>query len=340
MKPILPLLLTLCSLSPALTDARDFETVPLSLIERYELNPQPVTTVNYIQGNKLSGLVSYKKNNSTKLTLPFNVDSSIQEVTNGQLVKKGQRLAKLSGIESHHFMDSLKLSQTRFELIEKHYLETKAYVEQGSFKALEWIEISDLYLKAKMELEHYVHYQRYLSINEADEIYLIAPETGYVNFVNQAQVSADDIVAELIPVEELLIEVPVNNEMIANLTAFSSSECTMSISSVETISQGYFQRVWAKMDIGKCPMRLGQIIDLTPILNFKGFSVPSSAVIELNNQDYVLEYSAQGLLPVAVDIVGKTNNQYQVNAPTLSPTSKLVTSSASAVQGILIGLGD
>ena len=112
------------------------------------------------------------------------------------------------------------------------------------------------------------------------------------------------------------------------------------VEKIEKINHRFFVRVWSAPLPEGCALQLGAQVNVRVQLSVSAHSVPAASVFYLHGQASIFVRHDDTLKAVPITLIGNTDNDSAVfTAPDLTNNDEVLTSSISAVQGILLGLG-
>ena len=101
----------------------------------------------------------------------------------------------------------------------------------------------------------------------------------------------------------------------------------------------FFVEGWSAPLDDNCSYLPGQRLMMTPLYQFTGYRVPRSAVFQWEGVSTVLLRSGQQLKTVEVELLSSNSRYYAVASPDDISGGEILSTSVSAVQGVLMGLG-
>ncbi len=323
--------------------------IALNELGQYQLHFEKISAINTIAGNKLLAKVSEKTGSNFSVFLPFSVQQINYRVNNGEQVKKSQVIADLQGYDVHHFLDEYEAAEQLYKNAEKQYLSSKKLFKNRALKQSQWIEISKNYYAAKLRFEHLNHYRGFLTVDNHENIAIIAPSAGYLrrandNKTNTTSKQEGELLFDIIPNNTISLTTNVSVKNIDQLSAFkvNNSQCQLTIDQKENITNSFVAKVWSNpLTANKnCQFTLGQSLVVTPIYQQKALTVNKKAVFEFEDQNYIALKEQQNLSLVAIDILSSSADKYYFTSASDLTNKQALISSVSAVQGMLLNLGE
>jgi len=260
-------------------------------------------------------------------------------------IMASQVIAELKGYDVHHFLDEYEAAEQLFKHAEKHYLSSKHLLKNKALKQSQWLEINKNYYEAKLRFEHLNHYRGFLTVSDDEKIAIIAPTAGYVRYANSSASKLEgELLFDIIPSEaiRLTTNVPLANiEQLSQLNVLNS-DCVLNIASKETIASRFVTKIWSTAinESKQCQFTLGQSLVVTPIYQQNALTVNKKAVFEFEDKNYIALKNQQKLTLVSINILSSSANHYHFTANADLANKSALISSVSAVQGILLNLGD
>jgi hypothetical protein len=303
------------------------------------------TTVEQIEsysGRPLSALVDYRPGEAVSLVTPYRVQQITYLVETGETVDKGQAIAVMSGPEIHHFLTEFEVTQQRLEATKNRYESNRELYAKRAIDEARWIEITEAYYALQLEYEHMRHFRDLLSpaSDSEDRITLNAPAAGILQYRQDSPgIDSSGELAQLIPADTLRMRVSVPITRRQGLASLESKNCHLEIDSVSGIASDFFVQAWSKPLNEQCQLLPGERLMVTPGYRFQGYRVPREAVFQWQNGPTVLLRRDDELVTVPVELLSGDASTYAVACPTDIAGGEVLSSSVSAVQGVLMGLG-
>lgn len=317
-------------------------TVDIASLGALELVFETVNTVQMYPGQPVAAEVSYRKGEAFIVPSPGRVQQIEYLVAAGATVEQGQPFAVLRGPEMHHFEMSYRASKEILAGAERRFNSNKLLYQRKTISEGQWLEISEKYYLSLLEYEHLRHFFKLVvSTDEAvDELTLGAPLAGIIEYAAAyGGVAEGERVASFIPRQAIRLEASIPAGMRGDLARLRVGDCELTIERTSAIAKGFFFQVWSESLPADCPLLLGQQVLATPLLRSAAYSVPRTAVFQLDQQPHVLLRSGARLTPVAVELLSSEGERYLLSCPESLHNQQVLVSSVSAVQGVLLGLG-
>lgn len=306
-----------------------------------ELTFQQATSVEHYPGKYLPAQVTAKQGQEFTLVAPMNIQQIDYLADSGQKLQVGAPFAKLRGSEVHHYVTEYEINQRMFALIGKSYQSNKVLFNKKAINESRWLEISKEYFDAKLENEHMRHFfDLVLEINLEDEsLTLGAPSSGRIKLSEQTQVKMGDTIAIFVPQSAIKLKIAVPATQLSELEFVQTDSCKINIESVEDIASGSFVYAWSEALPESCNLQIGRKIRVTPYFQSQGFRVSKKAVFEWQGEKNIWVKQGQKITSVSVQLIAAKGDDYIFNTSTDLNAAQVLTSSVSAIQGILLGLG-
>jgi len=316
----------------------------LSITElgEYKLSFEKLVSVKTITGTKVLAQVTEKEGSDHSMFLPFNVQKINFLVANGEQVNKNQGVAQLSGKDVHHFFDEYQAAKELFKNANNYYQSSLTLFNNRAIKQSQWLEASQNYFDAKLNLEHLNHFMSSLTITEDEQVIINAPTTGYLRFSTSEMVKQEgSLLFDVIPSNTIRLKVKISNNNIGQLLAFKidNQQCDFAAEIIEKTVKNFNITVWSEVINPECQLMLGDSMVVTPVYQQTAFSLNKSAVFEFEDRNYIAIKSEQKLSLVVINILSSTSDSYLINADTDLQNKQVLVSSVSAIQGVLLELG-
>jgi len=309
----------------------------------YDFSYKNISQIKHVSGSNLLATTSEKVGSNYSVFLPFSVQQVQYLVVNGEAVVKDQKIAILTGYDVHHFLDEFEAAEALFQNANKQYQSSLRLYKQKVLKQSQWIEISKNYFEAQLRFEHLHHYKSFLNIDKNEQISIIAPIAGTVRYSNDSAAKAEEeLLFDVIPDDAIRLKVTVPLKNIDNLghIKIGGQQCLLQVDTREKIIDGYTAVIWSKAITSDCSLTLGQKVVITPVYDQTAFMIDKSAVFEFDNHNYIAIKKDQQLNLVSINILNSTNEHYIFASEAELNNAQALITSVSAVQGVLLSLGD
>ncbi|MEQ9463591.1 MAG: hypothetical protein RJQ10_08005 [Haliea sp.] len=316
--------------------------VSLAALGELQLVYTPVKSIAEVPGPAVRAQVTHRAGSQYSIQLPRDVRRARYLVRNGEQVVTGQPFVVLEGPEIHHFLLEFDAMERRYRSAEARYLRSRASYEQQALAEEQWIAIVDNYLALQLEFEHMRHFMELVDPPEKDveSITLHAPISGYIEFENRqmALVAGDDVAGFLAP-DDLRLQLLVPMQDADRLTGVQLDGCRLDVKELEGVARGFSLVAWSEAIAAPCRVQLNSVLSATPLYRHEAFLLPRSAVFTWEEKAYVL-LRGDGVLQLApVSLLQPVGDDYAVTSSIDLQGRAVLSSSVSAVQGVLMGLG-
>ena len=330
------LLLMLCS--PLLFAQ---QRIAVSELGQLQLNYAEVIQVEAMELRTVNGNVTYKTGEAFQLVAPFEAQRHEFLVNNGERVIAGQAVMQLSGSEVHHFMEQFEAAESMYKLAESRYEANKKLFQQKSISNDTWQSIAQHYFDTKIEYGHFRHFNELIhSIKSEDEMVIQTPLDGYFIYPDTASIQAGELkLGQVIPINSLRIQAYIGTDVANSIKYFQTASCRIETDTVSQVSEGYFQKVWSKPLTEACQLVFGQAVPVTPLQSVTHYQVPKTSVFSIDRGTYILILLGNELIVTAIDVINSNEGYYYIDSTTALQGVAVLTSSVSAVQGVLMGFG-
>jgi len=333
------------------------DNVPLLLaqIGGYQLDFEKITAVEHINGQNLLATSQTKPGENFAMHLPFSVQHSQFIIANGSKVTEGQAVAILSGYDVHHFLEEYQAAKILFSNAKQHYQTSLGLYQQKALSQSRWTEISDSYFAAKLHFGHLSHLKEFLSISQHDDknankgneeiVSIVSPITGTLRyFANNNVKQEGELLFDVIPRHAMRLKISAPLKNIKQLSKINvlNHNCVIDIDTTSTqnaLVHNFSTTVWSDPISDACNITFGENLVVSPIYQQAAFSINKSALFEINNRDHIAIKNGQQLEFVAVELLGSSEGNYLFTSQVNLTEKSVLTSSVSAVQGILLELG-
>ncbi|NMP31535.1 hypothetical protein HII17_08175 [Thalassotalea sp. M1531] len=316
--------------------------IALSSLGKFSTTFSNLKTIQNINGASVLASVMQKNGANYQVTLPFMVQQASYYRHNGDDVKKGDVVARVSGTDAHHFIDEVAAAKAIYLDSKKYYLATKASGDSRTFKTTEWLEISKAFKQAELNYEHFNHIKNTIRINDDETIDILSPIAGTVHIPKSNPTSIDGALFNITPPNSLVLNAHIPAENIQSLSGLidTKTNCLLKIQQVEPMVKDYHQSIWAVPVSNHCQIQFGQEVEVTPQFKVSAKQVIKEAIFEINNQDYIAVKDGRNLRLVSVSIIGKQGENFIIKDKNLPSHAQVLSSSVSIAQGLFLGLGE
>jgi hypothetical protein len=301
-----------------------------------------VKSVETYAGSMLSASVSAISGQAYTISSPMNAQRVTFLKRRGARVEKGEPIVALIGPEVEHYYDEYQLKTDLFAQTAQLYQNNRSLYEKKAIGEQQWLNISEQYITRKLALGEYQHFFEYVEHYSQDDqsLTLTSPMSGVLNYdVFNSLNTAQDIV-RIIPDQAIRIKVNLPAGQAHTPSSLKLPNCTLNVDAVEGLSQSFFKTLWSEPLKQACALRYGDIVVVVPQYKISAFLVPKTAVFSFHGKHYVMRQRSEDFAAVEVNIVASEQNNLVVTSTESIHDASIATSSVSALQGILMGLGE
>ncbi|HCF78592.1 MAG TPA: hypothetical protein DER52_02775 [Glaciecola sp.] len=102
----------------------------------------------------------------------------------------------------------------------------------------------------------------------------------------------------------------------------------------------FYQSIWSAPITTNCNLKLGEQVSLIPQYYTQAYQISQDSVFSWEGQSYIWVKEADSYTAVKVDLLASEQQMYIVTAQQSLANKLILTTSVSAVQGVLLGLGE
>lgn len=261
----------------------------------------------------------------------------------GATLKAGEDFVNLSGPEVHHYYSQYHIKKSLFELAEQQFKRSKSLYAQSAISQQAWWDINKTYSAAKLDYDEMQHFFELVSgfDEQSQTITLTSPISGVLRFAPLESLVEANLIARVVPTDSIRLTFNITNEH-AKYVAFvstSKTNCRLKVSAIEAVATGLSTKVWTEALTAQCPYSLGQSLSVTPFFSQQAYTIPKSSVFSMEGEQFVFIKAGKQLKAIKVVLITSVEQNYIVQSTDFIENKEVVTSSISAVQGILLGLG-
>lgn len=316
-------------------------TVGASALKGLDTQTQLVKRISSFRGKEMMAEVAVLPGQSYIFKSPINVQQIQYLKGNGVAIAKNKAFAVIKGPEVHHFYMAYQMKKVLFAQASKHFANSKKLYINKALSEQAWLKISNDYHLTKMEFDELSHFfELVLSFDEEqDEITLGAPIAGVLQYNFSDALDIDSIIASFVPLQAIRLKVnlPINNPLRAS--SFSHQNCQIAIDFTESANSAFHQTAWSKELPEQCDVFIGQVLSISPVYELSTYKVQQSSVFNWEGSNYIFIANQNKYEAVKVTLITSENAHYIMQSEVSLDNKIVLTSSVSAVQGILQGLG-
>jgi len=335
------ILLTTFSISTFAASPEPHDSINIGTLGKLDLSYFNVKQVSTVKKTVSSGTVTALPGAALRIVSPMNPQQIDYLVLDGELVQQGQRIAKLSGSEVHHFRDSLQAKRTLRMLAKARFDANKPLIESQSISQGAWFDIAQQYYEADLMWGHLNHFaEMFEPLDHDDKGYLIAAETGVFLLPQTTRIDDGTLLGSILRADAVRLTTLMNRDDVMKATALATDKCKVGIDNIEQVNRRLLVNVWSAPIPTSCELQLGEQVKVSAHLTMDSLEVSAKSVFYLAGQASVFALSGETLKVVPVEVVGQSEGDILLvkTHPSLLG-QKVLSSSVSAVQGVLLGLG-
>jgi len=319
------------------------ETVAIDSLRALALEYQTIRPVDLYPGQPVSAQVAAPGGEAFAVIAPARVQQISYRMPAGTDVAKDEAFALLRGPEIHHFLTEYEATAQLLDDASRRYENHRKLYEKKAIDESRWVEVSERYQTLRLEYEHMRHFHD-LVIEERkqeDAILLGAPIAGIIDYAySTGGLRSGDTIASFIPRDAIRLVASIPHRQSANLAFLEAAGCRLAVSRVSGITTGFFVEAWSEPVTDKCALIPGQRLAATPLYRTSAFRLPRTAVLQREAGSHVFLREGDVLRAVPVELLAADGADYIVTSTTPLGGREALVTSVSAVQGVLLGLGD
>jgi len=319
------------------------ETVAIDRLRALALEYQTIEAVDLYPGQPVSAEVAAPGGEAFAVVTPARVQQISYALPAGTVVAQGEAFAVLRGPAIHHFLTEYEATGQLLEDASRRYESHRKLYERQAIDESRWVEVSERYQTLRLEHEHMRHFHD-LVIEERkqeDAVVLGAPIAGIIDYTYSAGgLRSGDTVASFIPRDAIRLVASIPHRLSADLAFLEAAGCRLAVSRVSGITTGFFVEAWSEPVADRCALIPGQRLAATPFYRTAAFRLPRQAVVQRETGSHIFLREGDLLRAVPVELLAADRADYIVTSTTALGGREALVTSVSAVQGILLGLGD
>lgn len=301
-----------------------------------------VTAISHYAGQNIKAKVMSLPGHASTIISPMNVRKTTFLKPNGALLESGDSFVALSGPEVHHYYVEYTLKKALFEQNTLLYGNNKKLFLKKALSEQAWLEVSKTYIDFKLMFEEFSHFFELVDSfdDKNDTLILKSPLQGRLNYQNVFNISTNELLASIIPLQSVRIAAKIPLSQIQNPSYLRIGECQLAVEFSEQVANGYLRQLWSEPLNDKCPLVLNQPLSVIPEYALNSFLVNKSSVFSLHGVHYVFVEKTDKYTAISVELISAQQSEYVVTSEGLSNTMQVLSTSVSAAQGILMGIGE
>jgi hypothetical protein len=316
-----------------------------SLISAAELGEFSLqyTKVNQRQGFELQSVIGKVKalpHAGLQVRAPFDPQQIEFYVGDGQWVNRGQKVALLGGSEVHHFLEQLAAQKALYAQAEARYQQNKPLFERQGISQDRWQQITSYYYATKLELGHLNHFAELIQTTDSDDhLFLLAQSDGIWRYPGDVQLDEGTLLGSITAKQQLRYQFSLPVSLVKLVSRISVGQCSLTVSHYSINASGLSASVWSEPLTPQCEGSINQRVTVSPMIASNVQLVPMTSVFMLDGATYVAKSKGDELQPIQINLVGKQGQFYAIEEQQNLADANVLTSSVSALQGVLMGLG-
>ncbi len=319
------------------------QTLEIPALGSLELVFQQAAAVESYPGQPAAAEVTFRNGEAFNIPSPGRVMQIEYLVEPGTSLEADTPFAVLRGPEMHHLEMSYESSQALALAAQRRFKSNKALYESKAINEQRWLEISEQYYALMLEYEHMRHFFELVvsGDDDPDALTLAAPFAGLIVYrATDKGIEEGDTIAQFLPPDAVRLKVALPNAIGMEVATVNAGRCNLAIERVSAMTDGFFVQAWTQAVTDNCHLMLGQSVLATPMIRSSDtYRVTRSAVFQLGTENYVLTRSGDTLSAIEVTLLATSGDDYLLQSATQLDAVPVLTSSVSAAQGILLGLG-
>lgn len=344
------MLVSILLVAPLHAESQTSLKVSVQQLGALQQQTQTVTAITHFSGSQLLGTVSELPGQAYVLKAPMNIQQAVYVRPPGTVIKAGEDFVKLIGPEVHRYYAQYKIYQQLHTQSQTLYVNNQRLFKNKSINESDWLAITEQYYKIKLAYDEYEHFFAYVTHvdEEQDSLTIGAPIAGLVIYDSLAELNIDEIIGRFVPENAVRvhINVPVANQLSAaaenalQIKTIQLPHCMLEISQRDQRIEQFYQSIWSAPITKNCNLKLGEQVSLIPQYYTQAYKISQDSVFSWEGQSYIWIKEADSYTAVKVDLLASEQQMYIVTAQQSLANKLILTTSVSAVQGVLLGLGE
>lgn len=302
----------------------------------------PISAISYYSGQVLNAQVTTLPGQSNSIRSPMNVRQTVFFQPNGTSIDKGEQFVALSGPEVHHYYSEYQLRKTLYKQSKLLYENSKILFSKKVLSEQSWLEVSKEHILVKLAFDEFTHFFDLMhSFDEkTDTLILRSPVSGVLTYQNVDNLSVEQQIASIVPLDSVRLSAnfPLSQDQSPSYIQYG--KCRPAVAFVEKVANGFLSRLWTEPLAQDCSFIYNEIVSVSPQYTLNGFLINKSSVMTLDGQYYIFVKEKDIYTAVAIELISSDEHQYVVTSKVAIADKLVLTTSVSAAQGILLGLGE
>ncbi|WP_412971678.1 hypothetical protein [Glaciecola sp. MF2-115] len=259
----------------------------------------------------------------------------------GDPVDKNEAFAIIQGPEVHHFHRLYELKKTLYMQSKALFDNNRKLYERKAISEQVWLDISVQFHETKMEYDELTHFfDLVLSVDDEKEaLTLASPVAGIIQYNATNIVNSGNTIALFTPMQAIRLQINLPIDVTQKPLFVRSEYCQLEIDFTENANSPFYQTAWSKPIASVCNLVIGQMISVRPEYQTQAYKIKQSSVFNWEGLNYVFVKNEQNFSAVKVILMTSDDDSYVVKSTESLADKKVLVTSVSAVQGILLGMG-
>lgn len=283
--------------------------------------------------------VAFSPGQNYVLTVPVKVEFFKPLSINGMKVSAGEPIAKLGGVSIQHYVQQQNMIEAQLALLTKPLATQKALLKKQAISLDTYLDLQNQYQALQNQYQTLQVFNQWLNAMDAEpyQYELIAPIAGRIVYH-----SRDGHIQNIqfIPPENIRLSARLPTDLADESISLITPFCQLQIQQIEQLTDDFFLKAWSEPVKDACKLYPGQTLSVRPHIDQKVLSLPQSAVFTWSQQRAVWLKKGQSLQLQPIQIILSDDDRYLVSYEASMLNQSVLIQSVSAVQGLLLGLGD
>jgi hypothetical protein len=259
----------------------------------------------------------------------------------GDSVDKNEAFAIIQGPEVHHFYRLFELKKALYKQSKALFDNNRKLYERKAISEQAWLDISNQFHETRMEYDELTHFfDLVLSVdNEKESLTLASPVAGIIQYNVTNMVNRENTIALFTPLQAIRLQINLPIDVTQKPLFIRSEYCQLEIDFIENADSPFYQTAWSKPIVSDCKLVMGQMISVSPEYQAQAYKIKQSSVFNWEGLNYIFIQNEQKFSAVKVTLIATDDDSYVVKSTNSLANKKVLVTSVSAVQGILLGMG-